>query len=148
MSFRVRPDGPASSGAQAHVLVVDDNAINRKVAEALCGMFDCTVECACGGQEAIEAARGGRFDLILMDINMPGMDGVAAARAIRALEGAAARTPIVALTADADPEASKSYRAAGMCAVVEKPIRPEQLFIAIQTALKAKSAKGRRTAAA
>jgi CheY-like chemotaxis protein len=123
-----------ASGA-AHVLVVDDNATNRMVAEALCEMFDCTSETAEDGLEAVEAARTGRFDLILMDIKMPRMDGIAAARAIRSLEGPEAMTPIVALTANVDPEDARSYLAAGMCCVVEKPIKPDRLLQAINIAL-------------
>jgi CheY-like chemotaxis protein len=123
-----------ASGA-AHVLVVDDNATNRMVAEALCEMFDCTSETAEDGVEAVEAARTGRFDLILMDIKMPRMDGIAAARAIRSLEGPEAMTPIVALTANVDPEDARSYLAAGMCCVVEKPIKPDRLLQAINVAL-------------
>jgi CheY-like chemotaxis protein len=123
-----------TSGA-AHVLVVDDNATNRMVAEALCEMFDCTSETAEDGVEAVEAARTGRFDLILMDIKMPRMDGIAATRAIRSLEGPEAVTPIVALTANVDPEDARSYLAAGMCCVVEKPIKPDRLLQAINLAL-------------
>jgi len=123
-----------TSGA-AHVLVVDDNATNRMVAEALCEMFDCTSETAEDGVEAVEAARTGRFDLILMDIKMPRMDGIAAARAIRSLEGPESMTPIVALTANVDPEDARNYLAAGMCCVVEKPIKPDRLLQAINIAL-------------
>jgi CheY-like chemotaxis protein len=119
----------------AHVLVVDDNATNRMVAEALCEMFDCTSETAEDGVEAVEAARTGRFDLILMDIKMPRMDGIAAARAIRSLEGPEAVIPIVALTANVDPEDARTYLAAGMCCVVEKPIKPDRLLQAINVAL-------------
>jgi CheY-like chemotaxis protein len=124
-----------SAHGAAHVLVVDDNATNRMVAEALCEMFDCTSETAEDGVEAVEAARTGRFDLILMDIKMPRMDGIAAARAIRSLEGPEAMTPIVALTANVDPEDARSYLAAGMCCVVEKPIKPDRLLQAINVAL-------------
>lgn len=119
----------------AHILVVDDNATNRMVAEALCEMFDCTCECAEDGVEAVDTVRSGRFDLVLMDIRMPRMDGVEATRAIRALGTPAASVPIVALTANADPEDKKSYLACGMHAVVEKPIKPEQLLAAINSAL-------------
>jgi CheY-like chemotaxis protein len=117
-----------------HVLVVDDNATNRMVAQALCEMFGCTCEAAADGVEAVEAARAGRFDLILMDIKMPRMDGVSAARAIRALPGEAGETPIVALTANADPDDAADYLAAGMDGVVEKPMKPEHLLAVLQQA--------------
>ncbi len=116
----------------AHILVVDDNATNRMVAETLCEMFDCTSEPAVDGVEALEAARTGRFDLILMDIKMPRMDGVSATHAIRALPGRAGSVPIIALTANADPEDAAGYLAAGMNGVVEKPMKPETLLRALQ----------------
>ena len=121
----------------AHVLVVDDNATNRMVAEALCEMFDCTSECVEDGEEAVEAARSARFDLILMDIRMPRMDGLQATRLIRQLPGPAGQVPIIALTANADPEDAASYIACGMHEVVEKPIKPERLLEAINSALSA-----------
>ena len=127
-------EGRAGSSAP-HVLVVDDNATNRMVAEALCEMFDCTSETVEDGFEAVEAARSGRFDLILMDIKMPRMDGIAATKAIRALGGDIGATPIVALTANVDPEDARTYLAAGMCCVVEKPIKPDRLIQAINIAL-------------
>lgn len=124
------PRGQAERAA--HILVVDDNATNRMVAETLCEMFDCTSESATDGVEAVEAARTGRFDLILMDIKMPRMDGVTATREIRALPGAAGRVPIIALTANADPEDAAGYLKAGMNGVVEKPMKPENLLRALQ----------------
>ena len=126
---------PQEAERSAHVLVVDDNATNRMVAQALCEMFDCTCESANDGAEAVEAARGGRFDLILMDIKMPVMDGVAATRAIRGLGGPASLVPIIALTANAEPEDAEGYLAAGMNGVVEKPMKPEHLLAALQAAL-------------
>jgi CheY-like chemotaxis protein len=119
----------------AHILVVDDNATNRMVAQTLCEMFDCTSETADDGVAAVEAARTGRFDLILMDIRMPRMDGVAATRAIRGLPGRPGRVPIIALTANADPEDAAAYITAGMNGVVEKPMKPENLLQALQQAL-------------
>jgi CheY-like chemotaxis protein len=70
-----------------------------------------------------------------MDIRMPRMDGVAATRAIRALAGRVGEVPIIALTANADPEDAESYLAAGMNGVVEKPMKPEHLLAALQQAL-------------
>jgi CheY-like chemotaxis protein len=126
---------PQPAERSAHILVVDDNATNRMVAQALCEMFDCTSESACDGAEAVEAARAGRYDLILMDIKMPVMDGVAATRAIRGLGGPASQVPIIALTANAEPEDAQGYLDAGMNGVVEKPMKPEHLLAALQAAL-------------
>ena len=138
--------GRSAEGGSVHVLVVDDNATNRMVAEGLCEMFDCTSECAEDGVEALEAARSGRFHLILMDIKMPRMDGIEATKAIRQLPGAAGRVPIVALTANADPEDAKTYIACGMSSVVEKPIKPERLLMAINAALEGAEAAAARAA--
>lgn len=128
-----------AAGRSAHVLVVDDNATNRMVAQALCEMFDCTSESAGDGVEALDAARAGRFDLILMDIKMPRMDGVSAARAIRELPGEQGDVPIVALTANADPDDAAEYLAAGMDGVVEKPMKPEHLLAVLRQALEARA---------
>ncbi len=125
----------AAAGRACHVLVVDDNATNRMVAEGLCEMFGCTTECTEDGVEALEAARRGRFDLILMDIKMPRMDGMEATREIRRLPGAAGQVPIIALTANADPDDAKAYIACGMASVVEKPIKPERLLEAMNAVL-------------
>ena len=131
--------GSATEGRAhaAHILIVDDNATNRMVAEALCERFDCTSEQAVDGVEALDAVQARRFDLILMDIKMPRMDGVAATRAIRALPGAVSRTPIIALTANADPDDVRGYLEAGMNDVVEKPIKAERMLVALQAALDA-----------
>jgi signal transduction histidine kinase/CheY-like chemotaxis protein len=134
-----------------HVLIVDDNATNRVVAQALCEMFGCTSETAEDGVEAVECVKERRFDLVLMDIKMPRMDGVQATEAIRALPGPERTIPIVALTANADPEDAKRYLAIGMAAVVEKPIKPERLRMAMNAALEqaaaaAVAAQGRSVA--
>ena len=118
-----------------HILIVDDNATNRVVAQALCEMFGCTSETAEDGVEALEAVQERRFDLILMDIKMPRMDGVQATRAIRAMAGPARDIPIVALTANADADDTERYLTIGMAAVVEKPIKPDCLRIAMNLAL-------------
>ena len=132
----------------AHILVVDDNATNRMVVEALCEMFDCSTESVVDGVEAVEAAKAGLYDVILMDIKMPRMDGVTAAREIRKLPGAVGRVPIIALTANADADEVAEYLAAGMHGVVEKPIKPERLMEALDAALGDKGQSGGAAAAA
>jgi signal transduction histidine kinase/CheY-like chemotaxis protein len=126
-----------------HILIVDDNATNRVVAQALCEMFGCTSETAEDGLEALEAVQERRFDLVLMDIKMPRMDGVQATKAIRALDGPASVLPIVALTANADPDDARKYLEIGMAAVVEKPIKPERLRMAMNLALEQAAATAR-----
>ena len=118
-----------------HVLVVDDNAANRFVAGKVLELFGCTHETAEDGRQALERAAIAPFDLILMDVKMPVMDGVAATRAIRAMPGAASATPILALTANADPRDEAEYLAAGMDGVAQKPIQPDALLNAIRLAL-------------
>ena len=120
-----------------HVLIVDDNPTNRMVALTLCEMFGCSCEAVDSGEAAVEAVAGGRFDLVLMDIKMPGIDGVEATRRIRAGGGPGARAPILALTANADPADAAFYRSCGMNGVVEKPIKPERLLAAISSVLQA-----------
>ena len=132
--------------ARPHVLIADDNATNRVVAQALCEMFGCTSETVEDGQEAVEAVKARPFDLILMDIKMPRMDGVQATLAIRGLSDNSRHIPIVALTANADPDDAKHYLAVGMAAVVEKPIKPERLRMAMNAALTASTEMGAESA--
>jgi CheY-like chemotaxis protein len=124
-----------TAGGAAHILIADDNAANRLVAETLCRMFECTFESAENGAEALHLARTGRFDLVLMDIKMPVMDGLEATRRIRKLGDAGKAMPIIALTANADPRDAQIYLAGGMDAVVEKPIRPDVLLNAMRNLL-------------
>ncbi len=126
---------PPPSEPLGHVLIVDDNEINLRVAKSLCELLGMTSEFARDGLEAVEIAANSAFDLILMDICMPGMDGVEAARAIRALPGAAGEVPIVAVTANVEAHEVASYLAAGMRAVVAKPVKVSCLVAAIKEAL-------------
>lgn len=123
------------AGEAVHVLIVDDNATNRMVAQTLCEMFGCSSEAVDNGEDAVAAVNSGRFDLVLMDIKMPGMDGVEATRRIRSGGGAASQAPILALTANADPADAALYRLSGMNGVVEKPIKPERLLAAMSAVL-------------
>lgn len=120
---------------RVRVLIVDDIAENRAVLGVCCEQFGMTSEAVGSGREAVEAARSGRFDLVYMDILMPGMDGVAATRAIRALPDAAAKTPIIAVTTASEPMDVLHYRHCGINGVVAKPIDVSRLWAATQTAL-------------
>ena len=123
--------------AAPHILIVDDNATNRVVAQALCEMFGCSSELAEDGLEALQAVQESRYDLVLMDIKMPVMDGVAATRAIRALPAPMGALPILALTANADERDEMDYVAAGMNGVAQKPIQPDALLNAIRLVMTA-----------
>ena len=119
------------SDVAAHILLVDDHAANRELGGALLSMMGCTVDLVESGQQAVEAMSANRYDAVLMDIHMPLMDGLAAARAIRKLGGQAAATPIIALTADVMPDQVERYRKAGMVDSIGKPIRIEALHAAL-----------------
>ncbi|WP_426010470.1 ATP-binding protein [Caulobacter sp. DWR2-3-1b2] len=110
------------------ILVVEDNATNRLVARRILEQLGAEVETADDGLDGVAAARHRAFDLILMDVQMPGIDGLEAARQIRALPGAAARTPIIALTANVMSHQRTAYLAAGMDGVAAKPIVPAALI--------------------
>ena len=125
------PQAAAVSGGRARVLLVEDNPLNRMVVrEVLDGAGHEVVE-AEHGEAGVEAAGNERFDLILMDVSMPVMDGVAATKAIRAGNGPCSDTPIIGLTAHAMPEERSRFLAAGMQDCLIKPVRrPELLEVA------------------
>ena len=126
---------PARSRA-AHILVADDVATNRRLIEAILAHLGHGCAFAEDGRQAVEAVRGHRFDAILMDMQMPVMDGLEATRAIRALPGAAGRTPIIALTADVVIGQRAEFDEAGIDGVLLKPIRWNDLQNAIARVLR------------
>ncbi|MGH8221268.1 MAG: response regulator, partial [Steroidobacteraceae bacterium] len=120
----------ADTGAAAYggrVLVVEDNPVNQKVAQKFLERLGCAVRVAGDGKEAVDIVERERFDLILMDMQMPVMDGIEATRAIRAAEGGGIRTPIVALTANVLAGQFQSYLDAGMDDVLAKPLETARL---------------------
>jgi signal transduction histidine kinase/CheY-like chemotaxis protein len=110
------------------VLLVDDTAMNRQLVRLMLGPLELDITEAANGAEAIRLAEDRAFDLILMDIRMPEIDGLQASRAIRGGQGANRATRIVALTADVEPENLAACREAGIDGVLPKPISPEQLL--------------------
>ncbi|MBS2034449.1 response regulator [bacterium] len=110
--------------ADAHVLLVEDNDINQEVAREILRLFGLRVTLAATGQEALEALERESFDLVIMDLQMPEMDGLEATRRARA-EGH--RLPILAMTANARQEDRERCLAAGMDDYLSKPINPEVL---------------------
>ena len=128
------PESPASESAghgilAMKVLVAEDHPTNRKVVSLILEPFGVDLTLVEDGRQAVEAFEAGAYDLILMDIQMPVLDGLSATREIRAAEAAAGRprTPIVALTANALPEHIAEALAAGMDAHLAKPISPDAL---------------------
>ncbi|WP_425992023.1 response regulator [Brevundimonas sp. TWP2-3-2] len=125
----------AEAGAAARVLIVDDHPTNREVARLMLAPLGCDIFEAVDGFEAVEMASAALFDLILMDVRMPRMDGLAATKAIRALDGEFSRMPILAVTADAMPEDAARCLAAGMNGHVAKPLTHASLFAAIDAVM-------------
>jgi CheY-like chemotaxis protein len=130
---------PPSGDAELHlpslegmrILVVEDNATNRLVATKILESFGAEIRTAEDGLAGVEAAAAEAFDLVLMDVQMPRMDGVEATRAIRRLPGPAAEAPIVGLTANVMLHQWKAYLEAGMDGVASKPISPQALLTEI-----------------
>jgi CheY-like chemotaxis protein/HPt (histidine-containing phosphotransfer) domain-containing protein len=129
----------AEFGRPLRVLVVDDNPTNRLVAAKMLKDFDVQTDTACDGAEAITAANRFNYDLILMDVRMPEMDGLQATRAIRARRERSSTVPIIAFTANAFPEDIKSCKEAGMDDFVVKPARKKALVEAVLRVLPAQA---------
>jgi len=119
----VQTEAPAAGGLEGvRVLVVEDNPTNRMVAKLVLEELGAEVETADDGALGLAAVTARPFHLVLMDVQMPNMDGVEATRRIRQLPGPGGRTPIVGLTANVLEDERASYLAAGMQAVLAKPL--------------------------
>ena len=130
------------------LLAAEDNATNQQVLAAVMESLGIDIDIVPDGAQAVEAWRACSYDLILMDIQMPVMDGIAAARAIRAAErdSGRGRIPIIALTANALSHQVEEYLAAGMDGHVAKPIEIAKLYEAISAALNAAATGGEPSA--
>jgi signal transduction histidine kinase len=132
--------GPAVPEGALRILAAEDNATNQLVLRAMLEPLDIELTLVGNGAEAVDAWSTDRFDLILMDVQMPVMDGVSASRRIRELECELARsaTPIIALTANAMNHQVDAYIEAGMTSHVAKPIEAELLYQEINRVLATK----------
>jgi CheY-like chemotaxis protein len=119
------------------ILAAEDNPTNRLVLSTLLSQVGADVDVVCDGKEAVEAFEAGDWDLILMDVHMPNMDGMAATKAIRQIEGlrGGRRTPIIALTANAMAHHKAEYIECGMDTMVAKPVKLTELIIAMETVM-------------
>lgn len=123
-----RDTQPATEAVQAtRVLIVDDIATNRLVARAHLRLLGIATEEAASGQEALEKIRHAAPDLVFLDMNMPGLDGLDTLRLIRKLPSRAARVPVVAMTADATDAHRRRYLDAGLDGYLAKPLTPESV---------------------
>ena len=119
------------SGRSLHILLAEDNRTNQKVVTKILERAGHTVQIAENGEQALDALEAERFDLVLMDVNMPVMSGLEAAKLHRFSELGGERVPIVALTADATEAAAEQCREAGMDDCLTKPIEPDRLLRAL-----------------
>jgi len=120
-------DAPTAATPRVRVLVADDNPVNQKLTMALLRRAGHTADVVANGEEAIDAVSARPYDLILMDVQMPVMDGLAATRVIRRLSGPVARIPIIALTANAMQGDDAICLEAGMNDYLSKPINVQKL---------------------
>lgn len=121
-------DETAPGPLSGRVLIVEDNEVNQMLIKAYLDSFGLAHDVAANGQEALAALQAGSFDLVLMDIMMPELDGIETTNRIRALPGPIAQVPVVALTANAMAGDRERYLAAGMDGYVSKPVGAADLF--------------------
>jgi signal transduction histidine kinase/ActR/RegA family two-component response regulator len=127
-----QPTLAVSKPVKARVLVVEDNPVNRKLVQRMLEKLGCTVHIAEDGRRALEAAAHGSFDLVLMDWQMPGMDGLEATRRMKAIWPPERQVPVVALTANAMEGDRALCLEAGMSDYLTKPLRMSTLEAALE----------------
>jgi two-component system, sensor histidine kinase and response regulator len=129
---RMEPGGGVLPFAGYNVLVADDNLVNQQVAQHMLERFGCRVDVAVNGDMAVAMCRNRRYDLVLMDCQMPELDGYEATARIRIEEDEGKRVPVIALTANAMQGEREKCLASGMDDFLSKPIRPQTLHETLQ----------------
>jgi len=132
---------PAESPKQLNILLAEDNLINQKVAKRLLEKLGHRVDIAANGRETVQKWASDSYDLILMDCQMPEMDGYDATREIRSSEAGRWHIPIAALTANAMPGDREKCLAAGMDAFIAKPIKVDSFTETLKRLLDATASK-------
>jgi signal transduction histidine kinase/CheY-like chemotaxis protein len=132
---QIAPESPKPGTAGLKVLVIDDIATNRLVASTYLRMLGATMIEADSGAQALEILGVLQPDLVLLDMNMPEMNGLETLKKIRALPGAAGKLPVIAMTADAMAEHRAQYLASGVDGYLAKPIHPARIEAEIKTVL-------------
>ncbi|KQS56520.1 hypothetical protein ASG17_04685 [Brevundimonas sp. Leaf363] len=128
---------PRDDDQPLRVLIVDDHPTNRDLLRIMLQAAGCETQEAADGQEAVDAVAAATFDIVLMDVRMPIVDGLAATRAIRAMASPACDVPILAVTAEAMPEDAARCVAAGMDGHLAKPVTQAKLYDAVELTLAA-----------
>jgi signal transduction histidine kinase/DNA-binding response OmpR family regulator/integral membrane sensor domain MASE1 len=139
---KIMPATPVPANQPAakwQILIAEDNLINQKVMRRLLEKAGYSVEVAANGREAVEKWATGAYDLVLMDCQMPEMDGYEATREIRCNEAGRGHIPIIAVTANVMPEDREKCLASGMDAFVPKPIKTEKLTQTMEKFLKVRA---------
>jgi two-component system, sensor histidine kinase len=139
MTIEPAPSDAETEGQEAplRVLLVEDNEVNRKVIACILGMVNADLTWAENGLEGVNAFQRQSFDVVLMDLQMPVMDGYTATREIRAFESSRGqgRTPVIVVSANVRPEDMQASRAAGADRHLGKPVDVTALFAAISEAM-------------
>lgn len=128
-------DASAAISGRAHVLILDDHAPSRHICAGYCDLFDHTSESVGVAREAVAALRRARFGAVVLNVHADGWDALELIPAIRALPGPAGRTPIIGLTGVGRDAEAQRWLAAGLAAVLPKPVTAARLFAALGAAL-------------
>ena len=148
MSGRAAPPGgvpPRPPGGGLRVLVADDNQVNRRVLEKILERAGHRATLVENGEEALDALAAKRFDVAVMDVNMPVLNGIEATKLHRFASLGRRHVPIIGLTADASPATAERCREAGMDACLTKPVEPARLAEVVEAHARPKGGGGQGT---